>query len=216
MGPQKQEVTLFDNVTPVAITSSTNATPVVVTATAHGLLKGQRVLIYGHATNTNANGIFLITAATANSFTLGDEVTGAPVAGNGTGSSGYCMLAPQVLYCVDFDKIDFSVVTNGTSTVSLLAAISSGIPLSKQTSPRGAYPNMGGTLSQSNPYSFSAITDLQSNTVIAGATGVALSGADTDNSYELVAHVARYFTIIPSGWTGGTFTVKATLRTATV
>lgn len=215
MYPQRQEATLFDNTTPVAVNSSTNATPIVVTANAHGLATGRRVLIQGHATNTNANGIFQVGATTANTFQLLDEVTGANTTGNGVGSGGYCMSAPQVLYCIDFNNLDFSLITNGTTTASFLAAISSGIPASKATSPRGGYPNMGATQSQSNPYSFSAITDLQSNTVIAGGTGVALTATDVDNQYELVTHATRYFTVIPTGWTGGTFTVKATLRTVT-
>src|ERR1035437_8628694 len=96
---QKQEITLYSAVTPVAVTSSTDATPIVVTATAHGLVTGDRVLIVGHTTNIAANGIFKVTVVSSSTFNLLDELTGASVAGSGagSGSSGLLVKAPPVL-----------------------------------------------------------------------------------------------------------------------
>lgn len=65
-----------------AITSSTNASPIVVTATAHGLSNGDTVMIQGHLTNTNANGVWPVANVTTNTF----ELVGST--GNGVGSSG--------------------------------------------------------------------------------------------------------------------------------
>ena len=113
MYPERQEVTLFDSVTPVAITSSTDATPIVVTATAHGLKTGQRVLIYGHTTNIAANGIFVVGAVTANTFGLTDEITGANVAGS-TGLTGAILFG-------DGDgtvKADYNVTNSNAWTLS--------------------------------------------------------------------------------------------------
>ena len=216
MYPQRQEVTLYDNVTPVAVTSSTDATPIVVTATAHGLKTGQRVLIYGHTTNIAANGIFVVGAVTANTFGLTDEVTGANVAGSGAGagSSGYCMLAPQTLNCVDFKTIDLFVSTSGSATLTLALAVSMGAAESKQTSPRKSYPNMGATVSVSNPYSFAQLTDLNNGTEITGATGIVLTGTDVEDQYEANINLARYATVIPIAWTQGAITIKAVLRTS--
>jgi hypothetical protein len=72
-----------------AITSSTNAAPIVVTTTAnHGLAVNDRVTITDHAVNTNANGTFVLSAVTANTFTL----TG--TTGNGVGgATGFWSLA---------------------------------------------------------------------------------------------------------------------------
>lgn len=70
----------------VAITSSTNATPIVVTATAHGFSTGDTVQIEGHHTNTNANGLWVVTVTGANTFSLNGSI------GNGVGgATGYAV-----------------------------------------------------------------------------------------------------------------------------
>jgi hypothetical protein len=63
------------------ISSSTNATPISVTSTAHGYSTGDTVVINGHTTNTNANGVWEITSTGANTFTLDGSV------GNGAGGA---------------------------------------------------------------------------------------------------------------------------------
>ncbi len=215
MHPQRQDILLFDNVTPVAITSSTNATPIVVTSTAHGLVVGQRVLIQGHLVNTKANGIFLVKAATSNTFTLGDEVTNANVAGNGVGgATGFCCPAPQVAFAVDFKTVDFMIATAGSAVVTFQAPISLGIAESQQTSPRGPYPNIGGTIAVANPYSFAQLADQNSGVLLAGTTGIVVNGTDVINQYEANINLAKYITMIPTSWTSGSFTIKAILRTA--
>ena len=61
------------------ITNATNATPIVVTVnTPHEYVVGQRVLITSVGGNTAANGIFTLSAVTADTFTLSGSV------GNGT------------------------------------------------------------------------------------------------------------------------------------
>lgn len=66
---------------PVSISSSTNANPIAVTtAAAHGLSTGDVVAIAGHAVNTNANGVWVVTVTNTTVFTI-------PTAGNGTGTA---------------------------------------------------------------------------------------------------------------------------------
>lgn len=213
MFPQTQSVDLYNAVTPVAVTSSTDATPIVVTATAHGFNTGDRVLIFGHATNVAANGIFTVTKTSANAFSLQDEITGANVAGSGAGagSGGLCAKAPPVLLVKNFRNVIIQVGTSGTATLTLKAAGSLGRVAG--AAPRLALPNFGATVAPSNPYSFLQIIPLDTQTALAGGTGLALSGADVNNMYEVNTNAIEYFTVIPTAWTQGIITIKAFLTT---
>lgn len=216
MYPQKQEVTLFDAVTPVAVTSSTDATPIVVTATAHGLLTGQRVLIFGHSTNIAANGIFKVGATTANTFALLDEFTGASVAGSGAGagSGGVCMVAPPVLNTESFRNVLLQVDTSGTATLTLKPIASQGKSAQYQAQangPRYDYPNMGATPTPANPWGYVQLIALDDGSAITGSIGIALTATDINKLYEVNINLLKYFTIIPTAWTQGAITVKAIL-----
>lgn len=217
MFPQTQSVVMFNAVTPVAVTSSTDATPIVVTATAHGMLVGQRVLIYGHSTNVAANGIFKVGSVsfTANTFSLVDEITGANVAGSGggAGSGGIAVVAPPVLFVKGFRNIIIQVDTSGTATLTLKAAGSLGRTGSAATAPRLSLMNMGATVSPANPYSFLQIIPLDTQTALAGGTGLALSGTDVNNMYEVNTNAIEWFTVIPTAWSAGVITIKAFLTT---
>lgn len=215
MDPNTIVRTLFDNVTPVAVTSSTDVTPIVVTATAHGLITGQRVLIYGHSTNVAANGMFKLTRLTANTFSLQDEVTGANVAGSGggAGSGGICMPAPEVIYAKGFRNIVFQVYTSGSATMTLKAAGSIGRTGSTAVQPRGGFMNIGATVSPGNPYSFLQIIPLDTQTALAGGTGIALTATDVANMYEVNTNLIEWATMFPTSWTQGAITIKAILST---
>src|SRR5262249_32280458 len=67
----------------ITISSSTNASPIEITTSAsHGLSSGDTVCVTGHATNTNANGWWLVgTVVSGVKFTL----TGST--GNGVGGA---------------------------------------------------------------------------------------------------------------------------------
>ncbi len=64
------------------ITGATNAIPIVVTVANHGLSNGQSVVISGVAGNTAANGTWIVSSVTANTFALSNSV------GNGSYTSG--------------------------------------------------------------------------------------------------------------------------------
>lgn len=210
MWPQQQSVNLYNGVTPVAVTSSTDATPIVVTATAHGLTTGQRALIFGHSTNVAANGIYKVTVLTANTFSLQDEITGANIAGTGggAGSGGLVVPAPSVLLVKGLRNIIMQVGTSGTSTLTLKAVGSLGRTGQFATAPRLGYPNVGATVSPGNPYSFLQIIPLDTQVALAGGTGIALSGADVNNMYEVNTNALEYFTVIPTAWSAGAITIK--------
>ncbi len=214
----KQEITLYDAITPVAVTSSTDATPIVVTANSHGFSTGDRVLIYGHTTNIAANGIYKITKVNANSFQLQDEFTGANIAGTGAGagSSGVVVKAPPIMMVDTFRNIVIQVGTAGTATVNLKVAGSLGKPSSsyaKEYSPRYDFPNFGATVIPANPYTFLQIIDLDTASTVNGATGIAVTGTDIAKQYEVNINANKYLTVFPATWTAGAITVKAILVT---
>lgn len=215
MDPNTITRTLFDNVTPVAVTSSTDATPIVVTATAHGIKAGTRVMIYGHSTNVAANGIYRAGVVTANTFSLVDEITGASVAGSGAGagSGGICFPAPEVIYCKGFRNIVFQVGTSGTATMTLKAGGSLGRTGSAATAPRLGLSNVGATVSPANPYSFLQIIPLDTQTALAGNTGIALTATDVNNMFEVNTNLVEWATMFPTAWTQGAITIKAILST---
>lgn len=103
------------------ITSSTAATPIVVTtAVAHGFATGDTVYISDHATNTSANGLFKITAASGSVFSLTRYYDGTNVASTGTGgATGYCVnLGQSATTVADFyDDYD-----GGANAVGLSSA----------------------------------------------------------------------------------------------
>ncbi len=61
-------------------TGTTDATPIVVTSASHGLETGDQITLFGHTTNTNANGFWVVTKVNDNSFSLDGSI--------GTGSAG--------------------------------------------------------------------------------------------------------------------------------
>ena len=69
---------IYTEITP---TSSTNATPIVITKVGHGVVTGDIVQVYGHTTNTNANGKWKATRIDDNQFSLDNSV------GNGVGGA---------------------------------------------------------------------------------------------------------------------------------
>ena len=77
-----------------SITSSTNASPIVVTKASHGLSNGNVITVYGHATNTAANGTWMVGGVTTNTFELCGYWDGTtcqnPSTGSGVGgATGY-------------------------------------------------------------------------------------------------------------------------------
>lgn len=218
MAIQKKEVTLYNAVTPVAITSSTDATPIVVTATAHGFLTGDRVLIVGHTTNLAANGIYKVTKVTANTFSLQDEFTGANIVGSGggAGANGIAVSAPPILLVSDDRNIIVQTGTSGTATTTIKFAGSLGKAESANsllTSPKYDFVNFAATVSPSNPYTFLQALNLDTAAAINGATGIVVAGTDVNVQHEINVNAMKYFTAFPISWTAGAITIKVIVVT---
>lgn len=199
-----KEYTLWNAVTPQAITSSTDATPIVITKASHGLTTGDRVIIYGHATNVAANGLYKVTVVNSSTFSLQDINTGADIAGSGAGAgggTGIFVLAPKVPLISDFKNAVLQFFTGGTATLTVKVAGSAG-------KLNGDAPNFGATVSVSNPYSFLQIINLDTGAAVNGATGIAATGTDLANTYEVNINGMKYLTLIPTAWTQGSITAK--------
>lgn len=208
------EIVIWNAVTPVAVTSSTDATPIVVTATSHGLVTGDLVEINGHTTNIAANGIFKITKVNANSFQLQNYVTGADIAGSGAGAgaSGVMVKAPKILFVSDFRNIILSVETSGSFNGTFKLAGSLGKPILLSSDKRSEdTPNFGATQSASNPYQYVQIINLDTAAAVNGATGVTSAGTDLHTQYEVNVNGLKYLCPIFTAWTAGAVTLKAQL-----
>lgn len=213
MRQSSAEYTIYDSVTPQTVTSSTDASPAVITKNSHGLATGDRIVINGHATNVTVNGIYDVVKLTANTFTLNDINTGAAIngAGAGAGSGGIMCTAPKIAFAEEFRDAVISVVTAGTATLTLKAAGSIGKVSADYQATKIDTPNFGATQSDSNPYTFVEVVDLDTGTAIDGATGIAAAGTDLNKIYEVNINGLKYFTVIPTAWTQGAFTVKVKL-----
>lgn len=206
------EQVIWNAVTPVAVTSSTDATPIVVTATAHGLSTNDLVMINGHSTNVAANGIYRITKVNANSYSLQNYNTGANIAGSGAGagSGGVMVVAPKILYVEDWRNIVFSFESTGSLNATIKLAGSMGKPV---VLPSDKYsedtPNFGATESATNPYQFVQIINLDTAAAVNGATGITSAGTDLHTQYEVNVNVLKYFCPIVTAWSAGAITMKA-------
>lgn len=209
-----KEYTIWDGVTPVAVTSSTDATPIVVTATAHGFSTGDFVMINGHTTNVAANGMFKVTRLSSSTFSLQNRYTGANVAGSGggAGASGVVVIAPKILTSMDVTNAILSVVTTGTATLTIKIAGSIGNVSADEIASGGVdTPNFGGTQSDSNVYTFLQLVDLVDASTVAGGTGLATTATDINKLLEVNINAIKYICPIVTAWTQGAITVKALL-----
>jgi len=76
---------------PIAIVSSTDATPIVVTTAASTYVVGQTVTVAGHATNTNANGTWRVSATNG---TTTVTLQGSTATGGGAGGATGTVVRP--------------------------------------------------------------------------------------------------------------------------
>lgn len=208
------EQVIWNSVTPVAVTSSTDATPIVVTATSHGLNTGDLVMINGHATNIAANGIFKITKTSANAFSLQNYVTGANIAGSGggAGSGGVMVVAPKILLVKDFTNVELSFESSGSfnGTIKLAGSLGKPVVLASDKQSEDT-PNFGATQAIANPYQYVQLINLDTAAAVNGATGITSAGTDLHTQYEVNINALKYLCPVLTAWSAGAFTLKALL-----
>lgn len=212
MNTRSQKITIWDNVLPQTVTSSTDATPIVVTKTAHGYSTGDIIMIQGHTTNLNANGVFKIVVLTANTFQLYNPLTGLPVAGSGAGAgAGGIMVKMSTnqipAYTEEFRTQTLQLITTGSATLVIKIAISNGRPGSASDGAAQDVPNFGAPVTATNPYTFAKIIDLDTDDETDGNVGIVASGTDLQKDYEVNINLARYMVPLLTGWSAGRITL---------
>ena len=209
-----KELVIWDAITPVVVTSSTDATPIVVTATSHGLVTGDLVQIFGHTTNIAANGIFRVTKVDANSFSLQVRNTGANIVGSGggAGADGVMIKAPKIILARDWVNCILSFESSGSLNATIKIAGSLGKPLTSASDKLSEdTPNFGATQSKSNPYTFLQIINLDTAAAVNGATGITSAGTDLHTTYEVNINAVKYICPVLTAWVAGAITLKALL-----
>lgn len=201
-----KEYTIYDGVTPKAVTSSTDASPSVVTKASHGLTTGDRIVIFGHATNIAINGVWDVVVLNSSTFTLKDINTGVAVNGSGAGagSGGVFCTAPKIPLIEDFRNAVLQIATASSFNGTLKIVGSLG-------KTNGSCPNFGATVAATNPWGYLESVDLSDGSSIAGATGVASAGTDIYKNLEVNINTQKFLTVIPTAWSAGAFTVKILL-----
>lgn len=204
---QVAQYNIYDAVAPLAITSSTNATPVVVTKASHGLVTGDVIVVIGHATNTNANGIWMVEVVTSSTFKL-LELNGDNSVGNGTGGgTGIFYKAPKIMLAEDFRHIELDIDTAGSANLTVKLVSSNGKSISDDGS-----PDFAAVQSASNRYDFLEMIDLEDqSTVVDGDSGLAPAGTDDHRHFEANTNGQRWMTLLITAWSAGTLTASARL-----
>jgi hypothetical protein len=209
----------------ISISSSTNATPIVITTTAaHGLVTGDYVVVTGHGTNTNANGVWKVgTTPTSTSFQI-LQIDGTNTTGNGAGNSGSITnadnlvvktaspLVQNIALCGGLgQKPAWTASTNVTTQQNTASwkegnSAASIIPGTAFTTGKAAYYTLPSTLDLST---YQQVTFwVRQNSGTLGSAGQAYVALCTDTIGDTVAHQCN----IPAlGATGVWFPVTVNL-----
>jgi len=190
--------TIASAIAPRTITSSTNATPIVVTFASHGLVTGDRITINGHATNTAANGTWVVTNLTSSTFSLDSSV------GNGIGgNTGVFAKAAACPLIQDFKTAVLSFDTDGGGDAAFTVKICGSIAES--------VPDFAGTKGPSNQFDFVAGIDLEDASATDGDTGFVVATADDNVQLEVNVNGLRWLSVLPTAGTAGELTVTCRL-----
>jgi len=190
-------VKLLESAAPRTITSSTDATPIVVTTGTHGYSTGDKITINGHATNTNANGVWTITVTSTTKFSL----DGSTATGGGAGGATGCYCETIGMTNIrDYPDCTFAFDTDGGGDAAMTVKLVGSI---QELEPDFAAPQTA-----SNQYDYIYMNDLNdaSNNIV-GATGFVVAGADDHRIFEGNFSGLQWIGVLPTAGTAGELTV---------
>jgi len=190
----------------VNIASSTNATPIVITTSgSHGLVTGDYVVVTGHNTNTNANGVWKVgTTPTSTTFQI-LQIDGSNTTGNGIGgATGNITEANNLVVKTASPLVKNIALCGGlgqkpTWTASLNATTAtSAITFKEGNGAANITATSGFTTGKVAYYTLPATLDLsayqqvsfwvRNNSGVVGAAGQAYVALCTDTIGDTVAH----------------------------
>ena len=194
---------MLEDVTPVAITSSTNASPIVITATAHGYATGDQVQITQHTTNTSANGTWKVTKVTDNTYSLTENViTGVISNGVGVGgATGQCYAAPKFVFASDFKSIQHEVNTASSANVTIKVVASN----------QEEYPDFAQIQSKDNRYDYVQLMESADGNPKNGDKGIEVAATDINKSYEQNHNKSRWVSVILEDYVAGSVNIITTV-----
>lgn len=183
----------------------------IITASAHGLVNGNKVVLT--TTTTLPAGLALATVyyvvqATTNTFKLSIEpgTEGKPVdiTGTGTGTHTFTMHdIGNTIFVKDFNHAILTYDTDGGGDAALTVKFQGSISETE--------PDFSAAQSPSNQWDYIQVIDLEDQSTIDGDTGIAVATADDHRQVEANINALNYINAIVSGWTEGEVTVKVML-----
>ena len=200
---QSALITMLDAAAPRAITSSTNASPIVVTTAAHGYSTGDVVTISGHATNTAANGTWVITVTAATTYQLTKNLkSGVISTGNGVGGgTGVHAKGGSWINVADYQHVILAVDTDGGGDAAFTVKVAGSISDTPPDFIQAQLP--------ANQYDYLSLIDIENNTNnIAGATGFIVASADDHRIFEVNTNGITWVGAVPTAGTAGEITIK--------
>lgn len=186
----------------------TAATTDVITASAHGLVNGNKIVLT--TTTTLPAGLELATVyyvvqKETNTFKVSTEPgTEGPVVDitdTGTGTHTFTMhdIGNDILV-EDYKHCVFTFDTDGGGDAALTVKFQGSVALDA--------PDFSAAQSPSNQWDYIEVVDLQDGSPIDGTTGIAVAAADDNRQVEANINGMRWVNAIISGWTAGEVTVK--------
>jgi len=189
---------LLEAAAPRAVVSSTNASPIVVTTGTHGYETGQKITLFGHLVNTNANGTWVITVLSSTTFELNSST------GNGVGgATGVYSEQSKYAFAGDHRNVVLSFDTDGGGDAAMTVKCVGSI----QKDP----PDFAAPQAADNQYEYIDMIDLQDGSALDGDTGFIVAAADDHRMFEVNINGLRWIAVIPIAGTAGEITVNARL-----
>lgn len=184
----------------------TAATTDIVTSAAHGLKDGDMVVLSttgtlpaGLATST----VYLVHQAATDTFELINKSTGASVDITDTGTGTHTFTMHDVGNAINvgyYNNSELMLDSDGDGDAAMVVKF--------QASYQKECPDFSAAQAPDNQWEYIAVRDRNSNSVVAGDTGITFSGADDNRIFNVESNSIVWLCAIISDWTAGEISLK--------
>ena len=183
----------------------------VITASAHGLVNGNKIVLTTSGTlpaGLALATVYYVVQAETNTFKVslepGTEGQVVDVTDTGTGTHTFTMHdVGNSIFIQDFRNCIFTFNTDGGGDAVLTVKFQGSIAEDA--------PDFSAAQSPTNQWDYIEVIDLEDGSAIDGDVGIAVSTGDDNRQLEANINGLNYVNAIISGWTEGEVTVKARL-----